>query len=996
MRNLKRALSVALAAVMLLGMMVIGAGAAVSINDFADLDEINNKEAVALMVDLGVIEGYEGANGPEFGPKNTLQRNAMAKIAYMVATGATDWDMYKLSTPTYKDIKGDWAEGAIEYCANLGYIQGAGGYFFPNDTLTVAATATILLRTLGFDNDKQGYGGDQWMINAMRDAKDNGLLKGVSNTNAASPISRDDACQMAYNALFTNVRVADEDRDMGEWYTKGYDVKPYTLGLQSYNLVKVTATVGQIAADGTVTMTGVSTLPVDTNIAASPAGNDAALTAAVTAAKTGYKYTPNMVGTNVVFYAKCDYVADTVTKKVDLSYSGLISEVPVEGSANVLKTVTSGIADIKNAVDSANAAYIGVELDKDAAGTNYTVTCYLNGVTKTATNSTVAGFDADSTIDTAIAKAGVITEFIDSNGNGKADIIKVTEKEAYVVTGDVATKVDATTKKTMVRIPGVINSFSTADTTETVDGYEDLKKGDVVLTVKLGNVTYIEKAVAIEGKATAKNSVTGIRVDGTYYKGSQLTAKNFAAYSQTAFADFNKDYTFYLDNGNNVIKADVVAGAASAVNYAVLLDVGYVGTGTEIGNAGYGQAQILKPDGSVEVVKADKIDGTTIASGNVGTLKSSNAGKFHSYTENTETGVITLTKIGGATIGGTSIINGAAKFDTATVGNANTIFLIKTGRNSYTPYVGINNVPSMTAITQASTDMVVSGGVASLVYITDGIIAGSAGEYFYVPSIANATYVPAVGGVSAYHELAVVINGETTTVKLKADNATWASDTWYTTLAQDGLYVVEEKDVNGIITSVNDDSNANKLDDALTKVGINAASGGTLSVGKPATAYFYGSDTAVYYVDTTAHTVTAMDYSVLAPDATDKVLVVSSDGTHADAVYVVPVSNSGTDVAFQAKVDGADKGSETDSTGSALTVATAATETAGKTVTLTATAKTGSEGCSISISPAAGKALVQGTTSYAFDVTVTSEDQTASETYTVTVTFTAVNAAAGG
>ena len=44
MRNLKRALSLALASVMLLGMMVIGASA-VSINDFTDQDEIVNKEA---------------------------------------------------------------------------------------------------------------------------------------------------------------------------------------------------------------------------------------------------------------------------------------------------------------------------------------------------------------------------------------------------------------------------------------------------------------------------------------------------------------------------------------------------------------------------------------------------------------------------------------------------------------------------------------------------------------------------------------------------------------------------------------------------------------------------------------------------------------------------------------------------------------------------------------------------------------------------------------
>ncbi|MCI9474317.1 MAG: hypothetical protein HFF31_09950, partial [Flavonifractor sp.] len=51
MRNLKRALSLALAAIMLLGMMVVGAGA-VSYNDFSDRTEIVNKDAVSMLTTL--------------------------------------------------------------------------------------------------------------------------------------------------------------------------------------------------------------------------------------------------------------------------------------------------------------------------------------------------------------------------------------------------------------------------------------------------------------------------------------------------------------------------------------------------------------------------------------------------------------------------------------------------------------------------------------------------------------------------------------------------------------------------------------------------------------------------------------------------------------------------------------------------------------------------------------------------------------------------------
>ena len=56
MRNLKRALSLALAAIMLIGMMVVSASAA-SYNDLTDKDQIVNKDAVSMLVSLGIIEG---------------------------------------------------------------------------------------------------------------------------------------------------------------------------------------------------------------------------------------------------------------------------------------------------------------------------------------------------------------------------------------------------------------------------------------------------------------------------------------------------------------------------------------------------------------------------------------------------------------------------------------------------------------------------------------------------------------------------------------------------------------------------------------------------------------------------------------------------------------------------------------------------------------------------------------------------------------------------
>ncbi|OUO37654.1 S-layer homology domain-containing protein, partial [Flavonifractor sp. An306] len=70
MRNLKRTLSLVLAALMLMSMMVVGAGAAVK--DFTDSDEIQHKEAVEVMVALNVVSGKD--DGSYFAPTDTFTR----------------------------------------------------------------------------------------------------------------------------------------------------------------------------------------------------------------------------------------------------------------------------------------------------------------------------------------------------------------------------------------------------------------------------------------------------------------------------------------------------------------------------------------------------------------------------------------------------------------------------------------------------------------------------------------------------------------------------------------------------------------------------------------------------------------------------------------------------------------------------------------------------------------------------------------------------------
>ena len=196
MRNLKRTLSLALAAVMLMGMMVVGAGAASS--DFTDADEIKNVEAVDVMVALGILEG--GDKG-DFQPNSILTREQAAKIICYLLLGTEAADKLTTNSTVFKDVAADrWSAPYIGYCVNLGILAGDGnGNFFPEGKLTGAAFAKMLLVALGYDPAIEKYVGSEWMINVAADAIEAGISpKGVVLSNE---LSRQDAAQMAFQTL---------------------------------------------------------------------------------------------------------------------------------------------------------------------------------------------------------------------------------------------------------------------------------------------------------------------------------------------------------------------------------------------------------------------------------------------------------------------------------------------------------------------------------------------------------------------------------------------------------------------------------------------------------------------------------------------------------------------------------------------------------------------------------------------------------------------------
>ena len=196
MRNLKRVLSLALAALMLMGMMVVGAGAASK--DFTDADEITNVEAVDVMVALGVLEG--GDKG-DFQPNSILTREQAAKIICYMLLGEEAAEKLTTNYSIFSDVPANrWSAPYISYCVNLGILAGDGaGHFYPEGKLTGVAFAKMLLVCLGYSADRENYVGNNWEINVSAAAIASGIAPKA--LDLSKELSRQDAAQMAFNTL---------------------------------------------------------------------------------------------------------------------------------------------------------------------------------------------------------------------------------------------------------------------------------------------------------------------------------------------------------------------------------------------------------------------------------------------------------------------------------------------------------------------------------------------------------------------------------------------------------------------------------------------------------------------------------------------------------------------------------------------------------------------------------------------------------------------------
>ena len=213
-RRQKKVLSLVLCVAMMLSVMVVGAGAA-----FSDQSKIKNTEAVDACTALNIIGGYPDGS---FKPEGNITRAEVTKMICVALNGGKNPAVSTNTTPTFSDVRNNanaaWAEGYIESCAAQGIVSGVGGgKFAPNGNVTGVQMAKMLLVSLGYKSDLEGFTGNAWATNVNVRAAQKGLYKGLESMDTNAALTRDNAAQMIWNALkayeveyVTNL-VADKD-----------------------------------------------------------------------------------------------------------------------------------------------------------------------------------------------------------------------------------------------------------------------------------------------------------------------------------------------------------------------------------------------------------------------------------------------------------------------------------------------------------------------------------------------------------------------------------------------------------------------------------------------------------------------------------------------------------------------------------------------------------------------------------------------------------------
>ena len=767
MRNLKRVLSLALASVMVVSMMVIGAGAA-NFDDFSDKDEIVNKEAVSVLVELGVLAGKDDGS---YDPTGIITRGEMAKIICVVLNKGQDPNLGSVSSNTYTDTVGHWAAPYIEYCTTLGIVAGKGdGTFAPNDTVTASEASKMLLVALGYNAQYESMIGANWAVATNVLANKNGLYDGLT-LDVSAGLTRDNAAQMMYNALDAKVVAYD------------YSVIPSGDSVSAIATAKETGKTLLEDKFGAVKVTGVVVRNEFGSVTGATPLDEGETYINVTNYGTGEEQQALDTGKYNVS-TSLDLLGKSISIYVKPGNSKVTTSATVLGSAiegeNTVVTLTSGSSS-KTIEARLKSEDMKIDTATDFV-TNYTEMDKFSGSTYNVNGVEIIAIDNDDD-----GVADYVLQNFEVFGKVTAYATKddgsITVSASSMVSGFGFWDSDASTyTKAAVKM----------DDSADVVGFDDVAKDDYVFAQEIGGKLYVRAAEAVEMTPSSTQG-NDFKADGETYKKAGTVnlvdeAKSTAVLS--AAVKVGEAANVYMDKfGYVVFVADV----------DTTLDYLYVEA--QIGDAvNGGRAKVVFADGSTDTVTVSKLDNAdvdtdnqvapgvysyTVSGGKYKLTSGTSSAKFDSAARIESTATDDVIKKGNASLG---TVGGATRY-----ANANTVFVIKSG-SSWEVYTGINNVPTLDTDESNNFKAYYAWGTddyAEIVYVTVSSRSDAA-------SVANSIYVlnenPTISkdsnGDNVY-TYTVVFKGEKKDMKAENDLSLGAT----------GLYLNTSVTGNDVITS---------------------------------------------------------------------------------------------------------------------------------------------------------------------------------------------------
>ena len=748
---MKKFLSLVLALVMTMSLVTISAGA----KDFTDDSKITYEEAVDVISELGIVDGYSAG---DFRPSNTLTRGAAAKIICNMILSPTTADALSASSAPFSDVPADSTfAGYITYCSKEGIISGyADGTFRPAGTLNGYQFMKMLLGALGYDSDIEGFTGPNWSINVAKLAIGIDLDDGLTEAfNGSKAVTREEACLYALNTL--------------------------------------QATMVEYDSKTTVTVNGAEVVV---------GGSEA-------------KDMKNSAEKSKQYIEKDEYMQFAEKYFTDLKlYDDETDDF--ERPANTWKIKNDEIGTYAQTPDATYTVEVKGKMVYADLGDDYAINgYYVNG--EPANEQLKKSGKDDFAIekkndDIKLGGNGALTEvYIIDGDNDNDDTVRIITIETYLaeVSGDYDEDDEelelADLDEDGVPSLGIDSDeyILSSDRFANLDTFED--EDYVLVTIAKGEIMSIAKAEKVTGTVTNYEVGDSITADGTKYEYSK-TYDDYNSKNKD-WGDnlsINDEYDLYLDAYGYVIFYDGVEDDGKYVYIDDFFAASNSSKSTVKANAYF-------LDGTNEEISIDKVNGDSVkGQDDADNLKTDvEAGKgWYSYTTSSDKYKLTK-KVSGVVATGdiTDKDTVSIKNNDRTVakGTNSTVFVVVDDDDDVSVYTGIKKVPEITVNAAASGDPAYISVVfendstyAKYVFIDLGDVATSKGGdktgdvVFLYKDEYDKRGTDADKNV--YYSYKAVLNGEVTKVKFDEDNGTLGV----------GLFTEVEYDDNGYVTKFTD------------------------------------------------------------------------------------------------------------------------------------------------------------------------------------------------